>query len=347
MKRIILNGPDFCAVTENGRLVEYIPRTEEDRCGDILLGKIDRIMPGMNCVFVDIRRKKNGFLPLNEASESFCGEKVRSGDMIPIQIKKEEHGNKGAYLTRDIILPGKLILLMPMNRYIGVSNRIENEEIRKRLKETGKRTADGKYGLILRYAAACAGEEEIAAEAEEAFELWERILNQARTGGQPGTILMQGDPVEQIKADYIPRGAWEIKEICEPDDDIIKQLRQAGERILSLPSGGNIVIDRCEAMTVIDVNTASAPGLRNKEQTVTQTNMEACGMLAQQIRLRNLSGIILIDFIDMENETDRSLVQSELEECFRLDRIKTVIHGWTKLGLMEMTRKRTRRERMV
>ena len=103
MKRIILNGPDFCAVTENGRLVEYIPRTEEDRCGDILLGKIDRIMPGMNCVFVDIRRKKNGFLPLNEASESFCGEKVRSGDMIPIQIKKEEHGDKGAYLTRDIV----------------------------------------------------------------------------------------------------------------------------------------------------------------------------------------------------------------------------------------------------
>jgi ribonuclease G len=156
---------------------------------------------------------------------------------------------------------------------------------------------------------------------------------------------MQGDATEQMKADYIPRGVEEIRVITELDAEISRQLRQAGERTLALPSGGNIMIDRCEAMTVIDVNTASSPGLQNKEQTVTQTNLEACVLIAQQVRLRNLSGIILIDFIDMESETDRSLVLNKLEDCFREDRIKTVIHGWTRLGLMEMTRKRTRRER--
>ena len=345
MKRIILNGTDFCAVIEDGRLVEYIPRSDEDRSGVILLCKIDRIMPGLNCAFADIGRKKNGFLPLNEASESFSGEKIRSGDTIPVQIRKEEHGDKGAYLTRDISIAGRLMILMPMNRYIGVSSRIENEETRKHLRETGKCIAKGEYGLIMRYAAADAEEEEIRKEAEDTFESWKQVLSKAKSGGNPGTILMQGDAAEQMKADYIPWGVEEIRITTEPDAEISKQLRQAGERTLALPSGGNIVIDRCEAMTVIDVNTASSPGLQNKEQTVTQTNLEACVMIAQQVRLRNLSGIILIDFIDMESETDRSLVLNKLEDCFREDRIKTVIHGWTRLGLMEMTRKRTRRER--
>ena len=345
MKRIIVTGPAYCAVTENGRLMEYISRGEDDRSGDILLGRVERIMAGMNCAFVDIGRKKNGFLPLDEASASFSGGKIRSGEMIILQVKKEEHDDKGAFLTRDVTLPGKLIILMPANRYIGVSARIRDEDERERLKAIGRRTAEERFGLVMRYGSAGAAEGEIRKEAAEAFARWERICEKACSGGKPGTILFSGDEAERLKEDYLPRGVDEIREQPEPDTAILSQLRQASERKLALPAGGNIVIDRCEAMTVIDVNTASAPGAGNKEQTVLQTNLEACALIAQQVRLRNLSGIILVDFIDMDEETDRSLVLTELEKQFQADRIKTVIHGWTKLGLMEMTRKRTRRER--
>ena len=109
MKRLIIKGPDFCAVTENGILTEYIPEEREDKCGVILLGKIERMMPGMNCAFVNIGRKKDGFLPLDENSNSFSGITVKSGDMVILQIRKEETGGKGAFLTRDISLPGKTL----------------------------------------------------------------------------------------------------------------------------------------------------------------------------------------------------------------------------------------------
>ena len=344
MKRCILTGREYCAVTEDGVLVEYIRRDKDDRSGDILLGRVDRIMPGLNCAFVDIGRKKNGFLPLDEASSSFTGGKVRSGDMIMLQVRKEEHDDKGAYLTRDIALPGQYVILMPMNRYIGVSNRIENADVRERLKDCGRRTANGRFGIILRLGSADAEEEDIREEAEGAFLQWEQIVEQAGAGGKPGTVIYSSDETERLKKDYASRGIDEFREQAEPDPDILKQLRSAGERRISLPAGGNIVIDRCEAMTVIDVNTSSDHGGEGKEQTILRTNLQACRVIAQQVRLRNLSGIILTDFIDMENDTDRGAVSSELEACFRKDRIKTVIHGWTRLGLMEMTRKRIRRE---
>lgn len=344
MNRKILSGPDFCAVKEDGKLVEYISLSDDDRCGDILLGRIGRIMSGMQCAFVDIGRKKEGFLPLSENSRSFTGEQVRSGDTILVQIKKEEHADKGAFLSRDITLPGRFIILMPMNRYTGVSSRIDHPDIREKLRDMGSRVSEGQFGIIMRLAAADAGEKEIHAETEELYNLWHQLYCTAEKGGRPGTVLMHGNPAEQLQKDYSSRGDTEIQYMDEPDGDLIRQLNEAGQRRLQLPGGGNIVIDRCEAMTVIDVNTASAQDAGSKEQLILQTNLEACLLISQQIRLRNLSGIIMIDFIDMETENDRNLVQTRLDQCFRNDRVKTVIHGWTKLGLMEMTRKRTRRE---
>ena len=148
MVRKIICGPGFSAVTEDGVLVEYIPDDLTDQCGDILLGRTDRVMPGMNCVFVDIGRKKSGFLPMDENSESFTGGKIHSGDRILLQIKKEETGSKGAFLTRDITLPGSLVILMPMNRYIGVSNRISDESTREELRKTGLEIAVGRFGKV-------------------------------------------------------------------------------------------------------------------------------------------------------------------------------------------------------
>jgi len=344
MVRKIICGPGFCAVTEDGVLVEYIQDDPSDQCGDILLGETDRLMPGMNCAFVDIGRKKNGFLPMDENSNSFTEGKIRSGESIVVQIKKEETGTKGAFLTRDITFPGAMVILMPMNRYIGVSSRITDESVRERLKKAGREIAADRFGLVMRKAAEDADEDTIRLETESLYETWLMTAEKASQGGKPGTILFSGRIADRLQEDYARDGTDTIQEKKEADTDIIRQLRQAKERTVRLPGGGNIVLDRCEAMTVIDINTASAAGAGSKERTILETNLEACSIIAQQVRLRNLSGIILIDFIDMDNETDRSMVLSRLEECFSRDRVKTVIHGWTSLGLIEMTRKRTRAE---
>ncbi len=342
MRRQIIQSQEGIAVTEDGLLVEYIPAETYDRNGCILLGKVERMMPGLQCAFADIGRKKNGFLPLEENSKSFCGGKVRSGDTLILQIKKEEAGEKGAFLTRDITLPGKWIILMPMNRYIGVSSRIQHEEDRIRLKEYGHIIADGRYGMILRNSAVCAEKKTLQEEADELFDCWRKIMSRASEGGVPGKELWTDSQDKRLLEDYA--GAFETIQSDCLDPNIKRQIRESSDRKVHLPGGGNIVIDRCEAMTVIDVNTASSGAGGNKEQNVLETNLEACIYIAQQVRLRNLSGIILIDFIDMKDENDRNHVFERLSEQFSNDRIKTVLHGWTKLGIMEMTRKRTSRE---
>ena len=344
MKRTIINGPGYCAVTEDGKLVEFLQDDPEDQSGTILLGRVDRLMPGMNCAFVDIGRKKNGFLPMDEESGSFSDGKIRSGESLLLQIKKEENGEKGVFLTRDITLPGSLVILMPKNRYIGVSNRIKDEETREKLRVEGSAAAAGRFGLVMRNASADAKTEEIRKEAERLFGIWQQIVTDAKEGGKPGKMFRTDDRFTRLTEDYASGGYETVTETCAPGPEISRQLREAAERSVQLPGGGNIVIDRCEAMTVIDVNTASFSGSGPKEQTVLETNLEACEVIARQVRLRNLGGIILIDFIDMESETDRSLVCDRLETCFSYDRVKTVIHGWTRLGLMEMTRKRTGKE---
>ena len=342
MVRKIICGSGFCAVLEDGALVEYIPNDPGDQCGDILLGKTDRLMPGMNSAFVDIGRKKSGFLPLDENSGSFTGGNIRSGESLTVQIKKEETGTKGAFLTRDITLPGTTVILMPMNRYIGVSSRIAEESVRERLKKEGRKIAADRFGLVMRKAAEETDIDTVRQEAEDLYGIWQRTAEKASRGGKPGSILYSGNITDRLCEDYARDGIEMIPETTEADADIARQLRNAKERIVRLPGGGNIVLDRCEAMTVIDINTASATDAGSKERTILETNLEACSIIAQQIRLRNLSGIILIDFIDMDHETDRSMVLTRLTECFSRDRIKTVIHGWTSLGLIEMTRKRTR-----
>lgn len=340
MKRVILKGPDFCAVTERGRLTEYIPLDPDDQSGDIVLGRINRIMPGINGAFADIGRKKNGFLPLDENGKTFQKGKPKSGELLILQIRKEETGEKGAFLTQDITIAGTYTILMPLNRYIGISSRIREESERERLKQFGREIAGDRFGLVIRHSAPEAEEKEILKETEELFAAWKGIKEKASAGGKPGTILYHSSALETLKNDYCDYEIDEIRDVSELTPDQKRQLAVSENRTVHLPHGGNIVIDRCEAMTVIDVNTASVHSSGNKEQTIFETNLESCAEIAVQTRLRDISGIIIIDFIDMENETDRLLISERMKECFSEDRIKTVIHGWTKLGLLEMTRKR-------
>lgn len=370
MERVIVRGPGFCAVTEDGVLVEYLQR-DASQGGDILGGTAERMMPGIGGAFVSIGRKKAGFLPLRENSQSFAGEPLRSGTRIPVQVKKEETGGKGAFLTRDLTLAGTYVLLMPLNRYIGVSSRIQAEEDRERLRAIGRElveqlsdgplpgtkvcsensagleNAAGSFGVVMRAAALQADRTQLGAETAELLREWTCIQEKIREGFSDGEVLYHQDPMGQMIAEYEAKGAVRILEAETLPADLRRQLSEAGERKIRIRNGGNIVVDRCEAMTVIDVNSGSAgagragQGAGGSGFAYLETNLAACETIAAQIRLRNLGGMILIDFIDMETENDRNRVADRMREALSADRRKTVVHGWTRLGILEMTRKRT------
>ncbi len=342
MDRKIWVLEEGCAVSENGRLVEYIREEDRTGAGDWFLGKVERLMPGLDCAFVDIGRKRAGFLPLKENSKTFTENcPLRSGDRILVQIRREETGQKGAYLSRDLVMPGRTVLLMPLNRHIGVSARITDGEKRTTLRELGQEIAGDSFGLIMRSASKHESEEAIRSEVSVLLEQWESIRQSGSAEGAPGTVFHSPGPEEQLRDFYEPRGNTVIVREKELNADLSRQLREARNRTVSLPHGGNIVIDRCEAMTVMDVNSAANAGRQGRRETILETNLEACREIAVQTRLRNLSGMLIIDFINMDTPEDREQVQSTLTAAFEPDRIKTVIHGWTSLGLMEMTRKRT------
>ncbi|MBQ8654235.1 MAG: Rne/Rng family ribonuclease [Clostridia bacterium] len=350
------------AVAEDGKLVEYLCDTQSGSAEGICLGRVERVVTGMKAAFVDIGQEKNGFLPLEENTLTGSFAKLLSGDRVLVQIKKAAQGVKGAFLTRDISLCGEYVLFMPMNRHVGVSSRIEDEAIRNGLKQLGREIAQERFGLVLRSSAASADPEEIRRETDMLAEQWHNVEAAAPTAHAPSLIYQPRTLLDSVVDDYRFRGidaavtddpavARSLEGVCpvrltQEDPmvsmDLIRHRDKALNRHVWLDSGGTLVIDRCEAMTVIDVNTAKFTGKKNLEETILRLNLEACGEIARQLRLRNLSGIILLDMIDMKDEAHRAQVLERLKECLASDRIKTVVHGFTSLGLIEMTRKKSR-----
>lgn len=351
------------AVVEDGRLCEFIRDEGGDASAEtILLGRVERVVSGMKAAFVDIGEARNGFLPLEEKSQSIVLPRLQSGMRIPVQVKKAAHGEKGAFLTRDITLCGMYVILMPMNRYVGVSSRIGDADAREALIALGLEIADGRFGIVMRAASADARAEDIRSEAEGLLAEWESLSRAAATAPAPSVIYRRRSRLEALLDDLRPRGVDRIISdaplkdgvagdipvtLCENDPmrgaAWYHQLDKALQRRVWLPSGGNLVIDECEAMTVIDVNTARFTGKRDASATLLKTNLEACDEIARQVRLRNVSGIILIDMIDMAAQEHRDAVLTALHDAFATDRVKTVIHGFTSLGLVEMTRKKSDR----
>ncbi len=354
--------PQEIALVEDGKLCEYLRDESAASTEAIYAGRVERIVPGMKAAFVDIGQEKNGFLPLEERSQTAAVPKLQTGDTVLVQVKKEAQGSKGAFLTRDITLCGENVILMPMNRYVGVSSRIVDEAARKALVAQGKQIANGEYGLIMRNAALNASEEDIRVEVDALTAAWQDIRSAAPTAHVPSMVHKPRTQLDSLLDDYKYRG---IDRIVTNDAVLAKQLEsiapvmlasdelmhiarldhqrdKALQRHVWLDSGASLVIDPCEAMTVIDVNTAKFTGKRDLEQTILKTNLEACKEIARQVRLRNVAGIILIDMIDMENDEHRQQVLDALREAFAADRVKTVIHGFTSLGLIEMTRKKSR-----
>lgn len=362
MRRLLIHQGEkpLIGILEEDRLVEVFLPQAENSAESVLLGRVERIIPGMKAAFVNIGQEKNGFLPLEEKNTGLPYPKT--GDAVIVQVRKEAQGVKGAYLTRDIALCGENMLLMPMNRMISVSSRITEEAERRRLKALGNDMAQGRFGLVVRTAAAQAEEETLRAEVEELLNKWESIRRAAPTAHVPSVLSRPRSVLETVLDDYRPRGidqivtddaalADSLRGVAEvsvfPENlltifKIEQQLKKAQERHVWLDSGGSLVIDPCEAMTVIDVNTAKYTGKKQLEETILRLNLEACEEIARQVRLRNLSGIVIIDMIDMKSPEHHQAVLDALEKAFAADRVKTVIHGFTSLGLVEMTRKRSR-----
>lgn len=377
------------ALIENGILQEiHVERhTKRGLVGNIYRGKVSRVLPGMQAAFVDIGLEKAAFLHasdivihsevVGEVSTSHIEkqdirELVRDGQDIVVQVVKDPIGTKGARLTTDITIPSRYLVFMPSVTHVGVSQRIEEESERDRLKELVQEFCDEEGGFILRTAAEGVSKTELSQDAAFLRRLWNKI--QQRSKRKKSNVLYEdlplarrvlrdfvGTELDRIRIDsrlsfqelhhftkeYVP----EMNDKLEyyPGErpifdlyDVENETQRALERRVDLKSGGYLIIDQTEAMTTIDINTGAFVGHRNLEETIFNTNIEATQAIARQLRLRNLGGMILIDFIDMVEPDHKRRVLHSLEVATSKDRAKINIHGFTALGLIEMTRKRTR-----
>lgn len=374
------------AFVENGMLQELqIERkTLRGLVGNIYLGKILRILPGMQAAFVDIGLEKAAFLHVAELVEfSDLGPDnpppdittiIHQDQLLPVQILKAPIGTKGARLTTQISIPAQLLVMMPGNEHIGISQRIDDEDERIRLKNILLDIQNEfNCGFIVRTAAEGCTQEKLLDDAQYLSQQWHEI-NERKSYAKPGELIFeQPDLIKRVVRDKIYQSDVKIRidsnENYQRINKYIKNLSPEflnnieyypGERPLfefynieeeiqkslkkrvDLKSGGYIIIDQTEAMTTIDVNTGAYVGTRNLEETIFKTNLEAAISLARQLRLRNLGGIIIIDFIDMNTEEHKRQVLRALEKALEKDHVKTSISGVSALGLVQMTRKRTR-----
>jgi ribonuclease G len=379
------------AMLENGVLQEvHIERTtRRGLVGNIYKGKISRVLPGMQAAFVDIGLERAAFLhasdivPLtDEATEAEnparvpdnISSLVYEGHEILVQVLKDPLGTKGARLTTHISIPARYMVFIPESNHIGISQKIEEEAERRRLKDlVSQIKAERSGGYIVRTAAEGISEHELQADMEFLWKLWQRIKEKVVYAAS-GSVVHEDlslamrtvrdfvhDQVEKIRidsrethakidlfvAELVPRmigrveyypGERPIFDLYGIEDEIQKALR----RKVELKSGGYLIIDQTEAMTTIDVNTGGFVGHRTLEETIFKTNLEAAHSAARQLRLRNLGGIIIIDFIDMEEEEHQRQVLRALEKSLEKDHAKIQICSVSSLGLVEMTRKRTR-----
>lgn len=307
------------------------------------------------------------------AGRSHIQEMITSGQEILVQVEKEPLGSKGARITSHISLPGRYLVLMPTYNHVGVSRRIANDKERQRLRDIVAEFKPEEYGFIVRTASEDMKSEDIKADMDYLIKLWKSIVEKdaelsapALVNGEPDLILRtvrdrftvdidkfvidskeEFDRVEGFIDDFMPEltGKVELYDDKEPIFDfygIEPELADALSKKVWLKSGGFIVIDLMEALTAIDVNTGSYVGKKNSHETILKTNLEAVKEVVHQLRLRNIGGIIVIDFIDMERLPDKEKVYNTLKKALKIDKARTNIFKISELGIVEMTRKRMR-----
>ena len=376
------------AVMQHGVAQElHIERTASiGLVGNIYLGRVVRILPGMQSAFVDAGLDRTAFLhvadiwlPREDTGEPPILKPIErlltEGQHLVVQVTKDPMGTKGARLTTQISLAGRMLVYLPQEKHIGISQRIENEGEREALRArlTALVPEDEAGGFIVRTMAEQASDDELASDIRYLRKLWGDIRDRAHRAG-PQTLLYQELSLAQrvlrdlvtpetgriqvdsrenflklqaFAAEYTPAVSERLAHYTgdRPLFDlhgVEDEIQNALARRVDLKSGGYLIIDQTEAMTTVDVNTGGFVGLRNFDDTIFKTNLEAAQTIARQLRLRNLGGIIIADFIDMENEEHRAAVLAELQKALSLDHTRMTVNGFTALGLVEMTRKRTR-----
>ena len=379
------------AVIEHGVLQELqVERSlERGLVGNVYLGKVARVLPGMQSAFIDIGLDKAAFLHVADLMSSINSRHANAdmpativqpiekqlfeGQAVMVQVLKDPIGTKGARLTAQISIAGRLLVFLPQDNHVGVSQKIpfiQREELRQRV--TGLAGAAG-GGFILRTNGEDALDDELKEDIAYLRKTWARIKG-ASVRLPPASVLHQDlNLLQRVLRDMVSEGTQTIRidsheqlanlttfaqefmpatvpklqhyagerpifDLFNIDEDISKAL---GRRV-ELKSGGYLIIDQTEALTTVDVNTGGFVGARNFDDTVFKTNLEASQAIARQLRLRNLGGIVIVDFIDMVKDNHRDAVLAEFQKQLARDRIKTTVNGFSALGLLEMTRKRTR-----
>jgi ribonuclease E len=381
-------GSTQIAVLEGRSLIEhYVSRPQDDALqihGNIYLGRVQNVLPGMEAAFVDIGTPKNAVLYRGDLQ--FDAEDVDSGSgparieqilkarqSILCQVTKNPIGAKGARLTQEVSLPGRFVVLIPNSSTYGISKRLSDDE-RKRLRSILDKIKPAEHGLIVRTAAEGATREELERDVARLLKQWQRIDELAQRSTAPtllyrepdmavrvireefnssyrGVVIDDRELFEEVR-DYVASITPELADRVEFHDPateplplfeahrVHEQLHKALDRKVWLPSGGSLIIERTEALTVIDVNTGKNVGSSSLEETVFRNNLEAAEEVARQLRLRDIGGIIVIDFIDMEIKKNRDEVIRVFRDALARDKTRTQVFDISELGLVEMTRKR-------
>ena len=382
------------AVVENGSVQElHLERTlERGLVGNVYLGKVARVLPGMQSAFIDIGLERAAFLHVadlhngNGRGEAAANtppvpieRQVFEGQSLTVQVVKDPIGSKGARLSTQVSIAGRMLVHLPQDNHLGVSQKIGSQELREQLRDrlaalAGK--TDESYaggGFILRTNAEEASDTELGDDIAYLRKTWAGIRERA-FASPPGTLLHQDltlaervlrdlahDETAAIRIDsklqfehlrafgatFTPGAVAKLQHYVgeRPIFDLFnidEEIRRALARRVDLKSGGYLIIDQTEALTTIDVNTGGFVGVRNFDDTIFKTNLEAAGAIARQLRLRNLGGIVIADFIDMTRADHQDSVLAEFRKQLARDRVRTTVSGFTQLGLVEMTRKRTR-----
>ena len=382
------------AVIENGAVQElHLERAlERGLVGNVYQGKVARVLPGMQSAFIDIGLERAAFLHVADLHGNGNGNgraenaptpipierQVFEGQTLTVQVVKDPIGTKGARLSTQISVAGRLLVHLPQDNHIGISQKIGSAELREQLRAkitamVGTPEQGGGGGFIVRTNAEEATDEELADDIAYLRKTWGQIRERA-FASPPGTLLHQdltlaervlrdltGDETATIRIDsklqfehlrafgatYTPGAVGKLAHYTgeRPIFDLYnidEEIRRALARRVDLKSGGYLIIDQTEALTTVDVNTGGFVGARNFDDTIFKTNLEAAGAIARQLRLRNLGGIVIADFIDMTREDHQAAVLAEFRKQLARDRVRTTVSGFTQLGLVEMTRKRTR-----
>ena len=350
---------------------------------NVYLGRVKRVLPGMQSAFIDIGMERSAFLHVADIWENRHNgdvakpiEKVLSeGQSLLVQVVKEPIGTKGARLSTQISIAGRLVVYLPQESHIGVSQRIEHEAEREALRTRLKLLLppDHSGGYIIRTMAEPASDNELLADTEYLGKLWRNLQERALTSPAPSLLYQELDISLRVLRDFVNEDTSRVlvdsretyQRMTTFAQDFIsgalsrlehyagtrplfdlygveEEIERALSRRVDLKSGGYLIIDQTEALTTVDVNTGGFVGGRNFDDTIFKTNLEAAQVAARQLRLRNLGGIIICDFIDMESVEHRNAVLDEFKKALGRDRTRITVNGFSALGLVEMTRKRTR-----